>query len=198
VKTLVLRGLSKTYFDAYAGAHVTAVEDVSLLVREGEFVCLVGPSGCGKTTLLNIIAGFIAPSRGEVVLDGRSVKGPGPDRGVVFQAFALFPWKTVLDNVAFGPKMRGVPRARLAISPAPSLWMIQRLVPRRGRLGRCSAKRSCTEASPDARVRAVRGVSAVMSTSVQSIGVSRRWPKVDVRVRLSYRTAPTVVVPSRK
>jgi NitT/TauT family transport system ATP-binding protein len=111
VKTLVLRGLSKTYFDAYAGAHVSAVEDVSLTVQEGEFVSLVGPSGCGKTTLLNMIAGFIAPSRGEILLDGRSVKGPGPDRGVVFQAFALFPWKTVLDNVAFGPKMRGVPRA---------------------------------------------------------------------------------------
>jgi NitT/TauT family transport system ATP-binding protein len=84
---------------------------VSLTVQEGEFVSLVGPSGCGKTTLLNMIAGFIAPSRGEILLDGRSVKGPGPDRGVVFQAFALFPWKTVLDNVAFGPKMRGVPRA---------------------------------------------------------------------------------------
>jgi NitT/TauT family transport system ATP-binding protein len=111
VKTLVLRGLSKTYFDAYAGAHVSAVEDVSLIVQESEFVSLVGPSGCGKTTLLNMIAGFIAPSRGEILLDGRSVKGPGPDRGVVFQAFALFPWKTVLDNVAFGPKMRGVPRA---------------------------------------------------------------------------------------
>jgi NitT/TauT family transport system ATP-binding protein len=111
VKTLVLRGLSKTYFDAYAGAHVSAVEDVSLTVQEGEFVSLVGPSGCGKTTLLNMIAGFVAPSRGEILLDGRSVKGPGPDRGVVFQAFALFPWKTVLDNVAFGPKMRGVPRA---------------------------------------------------------------------------------------
>jgi NitT/TauT family transport system ATP-binding protein len=111
VKTLVLRGLSKTYFDAYAGAHVSAVEDVSLTVQESEFVSLVGPSGCGKTTLLNMIAGFVAPSRGEILLDGRSVKGPGPDRGVVFQAFALFPWKTVLDNVAFGPKMRGVPRA---------------------------------------------------------------------------------------
>lgn len=111
MKTLVLRGLSKTYFDAYAGAHVVAVQDVSLTVQEGEFVSLVGPSGCGKTTLLNMIAGFIVPSRGEVLLDGRSLRGPGPDRGVVFQAFALFPWKTVLDNVAFGPKMRGEPRA---------------------------------------------------------------------------------------
>jgi NitT/TauT family transport system ATP-binding protein len=111
MKNLVLRGLSKTYFDPYAGAHVVAVEDVSLEVREGEFVAIVGPSGCGKTTLLNMVAGFIPPSRGEIVLDGRRVKGPGPDRGVVFQSFALFPWKTVLENVSFGPKMRGAPRA---------------------------------------------------------------------------------------
>jgi len=111
VRTLLLRGLGKTYFDPYAAAHVPAVLDVSLEVAEGEFVSIVGPSGCGKTTLLNMIAGFVPPSRGEILLDGRGVKGPGPDRGVVFQSFALFPWKTVLDNIAFGLKMRGVPRA---------------------------------------------------------------------------------------
>lgn len=110
MKALTIRGLSKTYFDAYQGAHVTALVDVSLEVRQGEFVSVVGPSGCGKTTLLNTIAGFIPPSRGEILLDGRTIKGPGPDRGVVFQSFALFPWKTVLENVTFGPKMRGVAR----------------------------------------------------------------------------------------
>ena len=108
MKSLTLRDLSKTYFDPYAGAHVTAVHDVSLTVRQGEFVSIVGPSGCGKTTLLNMIAGFIPLSGGEILLDGRAVKGPGPERGVVFQSFALFPWKTVLENVAFGPKMRGL------------------------------------------------------------------------------------------
>jgi NitT/TauT family transport system ATP-binding protein len=108
VKNLVIRNLSKTYFDAYAGAHVAAVHDVSLEVRESEFVSIVGPSGCGKTTVLNLIAGFIPASGGEILLDGRQIKGPGADRGVVFQSFALFPWKTVLENVAFGPKMRGV------------------------------------------------------------------------------------------
>jgi NitT/TauT family transport system ATP-binding protein len=108
MKSLTLRDLSKTYFDPYAGAHVTAVHDVSLTVQQGEFISIVGPSGCGKTTLLNMIAGFIPVSGGEILLDGRVVNGPGPERGVVFQSFALFPWKTVLENVAFGPKMCGL------------------------------------------------------------------------------------------
>jgi NitT/TauT family transport system ATP-binding protein len=111
MKTLSLRNLAKTYFDPYAGSHVTAVHDVSLDVQQGEFVSVVGPSGCGKTTILNMIAGFIPYSGGEILLDGKPVVGPGPERGVVFQSFALFPWKTVLDNVGFGPKMRGVPKA---------------------------------------------------------------------------------------
>jgi len=110
LKSLTIRDLSKTYFDAYAGAHVNAVRDVSLDVPAGEFVSVVGPSGCGKSTILNMVAGFIPPSGGEIRVGDRSVTGPGPDRGVVFQSFALFPWKTVLENVAFGPKMRGVAR----------------------------------------------------------------------------------------
>ncbi|HEU0059409.1 MAG TPA: ABC transporter ATP-binding protein [Hyphomicrobiaceae bacterium] len=108
MKALRVRNLSKTYFDPYAGTKVTAVRDVSLEVAAGEFACIVGPSGCGKTTVLNLVAGFIPATSGEILLDGRPVKGPGPDRGVVFQSFALFPWRTVLDNVAFGPKMRGI------------------------------------------------------------------------------------------
>src|SRR6185295_8235076 len=108
VKSLTVRNLSKTYFDPYAGSKTTAVRDVSLEVAAGEFACIVGPSGCGKTTVLNLVAGFIPATSGEILLDGRPVKGPGADRGVVFQSFALFPWRTVLDNVAFGPKMRGI------------------------------------------------------------------------------------------
>ena len=111
MKNLVIRNLCKTYFDPYAGTHVTAVSDVSLSVQQGEFVAIVGPSGCGKTTILNMIAGFLPPSSGEIILNDRPVKGPGPERGVVFQSFALFPWKTVLENVAFGPRMRGLPKA---------------------------------------------------------------------------------------
>jgi NitT/TauT family transport system ATP-binding protein len=110
VKNLVIRNLSKTYFDVYAGTQVTAVRDVSLDVPESEFISIVGPSGCGKSTILNMIAGFIPHSSGEILVGGKPVNGPGPDRGVVFQSFALFPWRTVLENVAFGPKMRGIGR----------------------------------------------------------------------------------------
>jgi NitT/TauT family transport system ATP-binding protein len=111
MKSLTLDRLSKTYFDPYKGTRVVAVRDVSLTVAPGEFVSVVGPSGCGKTTILNMIAGFMPHTGGEIRVDGTPIDGPGPDRGVVFQSFALFPWKTVLDNVGFGPKMRGVPRA---------------------------------------------------------------------------------------
>lgn len=107
---LVIRDLSKTYFDLYTGQHVAAVEQISLEIRTGEFVAILGPSGCGKTTILNMVAGFIPPTRGEILLNERRIQGPGPDRGVVFQSFALFPWKTVLDNVGFGLKMRGLPK----------------------------------------------------------------------------------------
>jgi NitT/TauT family transport system ATP-binding protein len=111
MKALTLEGLQKTYYDPYKGTQVTAVHDVSLSVAPGEFVSVVGPSGCGKTTILNMIAGFLPHTGGRILVDGTPVDGPGPDRGVVFQSFALFPWKTVLDNVGFGPKMRGVARA---------------------------------------------------------------------------------------
>ncbi len=87
---------------------VSALEDVSLAIAPGELVSIVGPSGCGKTTLLSIVAGFIPPTAGEVRVAGAPVSGPGRDRGVVFQSFALFNWLTVQENVEFGPRMRGV------------------------------------------------------------------------------------------
>jgi NitT/TauT family transport system ATP-binding protein len=110
MKNLTIQNVSKTYFDPYAGANVTAVHDISLKVNQGEFISIVGPSGCGKTTLLNMIAGFLPISGGAITIDDKPIKGPGPDRGVVFQTFALFPWKTVIDNVGFGPRMRGLPK----------------------------------------------------------------------------------------
>ena len=88
-----------------------AVDRVSLNAAESEFLCLVGPSGCGKTTLLNMIAGFFAPTSGEIRVAGRAVSGQGLDRGIVFQDFAqLFPWRTALGNVEFGLEMKGVAR----------------------------------------------------------------------------------------
>ena len=90
------------------GQLITAVKDISLSVTDGRFMSIVGPSGCGKTTLLNIVAGFIATSSGSVLIDGKAISGPGPDRGVVFQSYALFDWLTVRENIEFGPRMAGV------------------------------------------------------------------------------------------
>jgi NitT/TauT family transport system ATP-binding protein len=92
------------------GEPTWALWRVSLSVQEGEFVCLIGPSGCGKTTLLHLIAGFIQPSEGTVRFDGALVRTPGPERGVVFQEYALFAWMTSRQNVEFGLRMQGVPR----------------------------------------------------------------------------------------
>lgn len=105
---LELVGVSKVF--ASKTGQVEALRDVGLTMRRGEFVALVGPSGCGKTTLLNIIAGLEQPDEGEVRVDGRVVHGPGPDRIVMFQESALFPWLTVRANVEFGLGLKGLSR----------------------------------------------------------------------------------------
>ena len=88
---------------------VQAVQDVTLTIHPGEFVALLGASGCGKSTLLNAVAGFLKPTQGQILVDREPVTAPGVDRGMVLQQHALFPWKTVEENVAFGLKMRGIP-----------------------------------------------------------------------------------------
>jgi len=87
----------------------TAIKDVELEVNTGEFLVIVGPSGCGKSTLLDLLGGLTAPSSGRILLDGKAVTGPGMDRGIVFQQYALFPWLTALENVAFGLEVKGLP-----------------------------------------------------------------------------------------
>jgi NitT/TauT family transport system ATP-binding protein len=99
---LSLRGVSKRFQAARASAPTVAVSDFNLDIATGEFLCIVGPSGCGKSTVLNLIAGLDQPSSGSIELDGRPITGPGADRGVMFQDYALMPWQTVLQNVGFG------------------------------------------------------------------------------------------------
>lgn len=102
-----LENISKR-FQQNGTRYPAVLSDFSLSVPEGQFLCILGPSGCGKTTLLNLMAGFIEPSGGKVLFDGKNVIGPGPERGVVFQDAMLFPWLTVLQNVSFGLKMKGL------------------------------------------------------------------------------------------
>ncbi|WP_375464335.1 ABC transporter ATP-binding protein [uncultured Methylobacterium sp.] len=100
-------------YETMEGA-VEAVADASLTVQPGEFVSVIGPSGCGKSTLLNALAGFLTPSGGHVTVDGQPISGPSSERGMIFQQYSLFPWKTVRENVEFGLKMKGVSRSERA------------------------------------------------------------------------------------
>ncbi len=112
-----IQDVSKLYSTSVGGA-AWALQGASFTLSRGQFVCAIGPSGCGKTTLLNLMAGYFQPTQGSVRIDGAPITAPGPDRGVVFQDYALYPWLTARRNVEFGLKVRGVPaeeRARLAL-----------------------------------------------------------------------------------
>ena len=104
---LTIRGVTKRF--AVDDDEVEALAPVDLTIPQGEFVCLIGASGCGKSTLLHIIAGFEEPTTGDALVHGKAIKGPGSDRGMVFQDYALFPWMTVRENIGFGPRQRKLP-----------------------------------------------------------------------------------------
>jgi NitT/TauT family transport system ATP-binding protein len=103
---------------------VVALKDIHLDIPQGQFVCLLGPSGCGKSTLLNAIAGFSLPSSGTITADGKLVTGPGPERGMVFQEYALFPWMTVEKNIAFGLEIKGMDQAAIGAKVDQLLAML--------------------------------------------------------------------------
>ena len=104
-----VEGVGKTY-----PGGTEALRNAQLTIRQHEFVCLIGASGCGKSTLLRLMAGFETPTRGRLMMRNKAIAGPGPDRGMVFQDFGLFPWLTVLGNVAFGPRSRNLPAPEIA------------------------------------------------------------------------------------
>jgi NitT/TauT family transport system ATP-binding protein len=108
---LTIRGVTKRF--SVGDDEIEALAPIDLAIPKGEFVCMIGASGCGKSTLLRIIAGFEEPTTGDVSVDGKVITGPGSDRGMVFQDYALFPWMTVRQNISFGPRQRQLPRAEI-------------------------------------------------------------------------------------
>lgn len=132
---IVAVGVEKTFRSRDGRETLHALRGIHLEVRDGEFVCILGPSGCGKSTLLNAIAGFSPPTAGRLVANGREVRAPGPDRAMVFQEYALFPWMTVRDNVAFGLELAGRPRAEIRetvdkLLEKLALWDFRRRFPK--------------------------------------------------------------------
>jgi len=111
---LVASAVSKTYFDTVANDNVVALDGISLSIGTHQFVSVIGPSGCGKSTFLRLVAGLDRPTAGDITVAGRKVTGPGADRGMVFQEYALLPWKTTAANIEFGPRLKGLPPAERA------------------------------------------------------------------------------------
>lgn len=123
-QALDIRGVSVRYPGRTAHQQVLALDNIDLRIEQGDFVVALGASGCGKTTLLNLMAGFIAPSQGQLLLGGRPISGPGMDRGVVFQKHALLPWLSVMENTEFGLKLQGVTKARRREVAARNLALV--------------------------------------------------------------------------
>jgi taurine transport system ATP-binding protein len=124
MQTLQVSDVNLTYPGLYSSEAVIALKGVNLTIESGDFVVALGASGCGKTTLLNLLAGFLSPTSGEITLGGRDVVGPGSDRGVVFQKHALLPWLNVMQNTEFGLKLQGVPKAERLARATKNLEMV--------------------------------------------------------------------------
>ncbi|RAI39575.1 ABC transporter ATP-binding protein [Rhodoplanes roseus] len=155
---------------------VRALDDVSLSIGEGDFVALLGPSGCGKSTLLNLLAGFDRLSAGNLLFDGRPVTRPGPDRGVVFQEAALFPWLDVWNNVIFGPKVQGISRDVYE--------------PRARELIRLVGLESFAEALPvqlSGGMRQRVGIARVLAMSPRALLMDEPFGALDAQTRLSMQ-----------
>jgi NitT/TauT family transport system ATP-binding protein len=112
VSKLLIENVSRVFPAVRGGAPTRALEPTHLTVGDNDFVTILGPSGCGKSTLLRLVAGLDTPTTGRILLDGKPVTAPGPDRGMVFQSYTLFPWLTVAENIGFGLREKGVPAAR--------------------------------------------------------------------------------------
>ena len=119
---IVINGVNKIF--RTEERELVALKDINLEIPRGQFTCLLGPSGCGKSTLLNAVAGFAPPTSGSIIADGKGVTGPGPERGMVFQEYALFPWMTVEDNIGFGLEIKGMARADITRRVADLLAML--------------------------------------------------------------------------
>ena len=111
---IILKNVNKVF--KTTEREVIALKDINLEIKQGEFVCLLGPSGCGKSTLLNAVAGFALPSSGDISADDKKITAPGPDRGMVFQEYALFPWMTVAKNIAFGLEIQKKEKAEIELT----------------------------------------------------------------------------------
>ena len=130
---IVIKGVNKIF--TTDGRALVALQDINLQIPKGQFTCLLGPSGCGKSTLLNAVAGFALPTTGSITADGKWVTAPGPDRGMVFQEYALFPWMTVEQNVAFGLEIKGTAKEEIAkvvgeLLKMLSLWDFRQRFPK--------------------------------------------------------------------
>ena len=123
-QSLQVRGVSVVYPGRTATERVHALDNIDLTINRGDFVVALGASGCGKTTLLSLMAGFIAPSKGDMLLGGRPIVGPASDRGVVFQTHALLPWLSVMENTEFGLKLQGVPKEQRRELAAKNLALV--------------------------------------------------------------------------